>query len=184
MKISPSEASRVLAEADLLHSPEAINDAIERMAGEMHARLVDQDPILLCMMTGGMAFCAELAAQLKFPLEIDYLHLTRYRGQTAGGQLAWLRTPSASLQERCVVLVDDILDEGHTLVAARQFCQESGANVVLSAVLVEKLHDRRVPGLTADFVGLPVVDRYVFGHGMDYKNYWRNLPGIYAVAGS
>ena len=184
MKIFPDEAASVLAGADLLHSPEQITAAVDRMAAEIGPHLAHADPVLLCMMTGAFMFCGELAARLKFPLEVDYLHLTRYRGNTEGGQLAWVRTPAASLVGRTVLLVDDIFDEGHTLIAARQFCMEAGAQRVLSAVLVEKVHNRRVPGAHADFIGLQVDDRYVFGHGMDYKNYWRNLPGIYAVGGS
>lgn len=184
MKILPADAVSVLARADLVYGPAQVQEAIVRMADRIKPVLADSDPVLLCMMTGGFIFCAELVAQLGFPLEIDYLHITRYRGNTEGGQLAWLRTPSASLLRRTVLLVDDILDEGHTLVAARGFCLEAGAERVLTAVLVEKRHERRVPGLAADFTGLEVEDRYVFGHGMDYKNYWRNLPGIYAVAGS
>jgi hypoxanthine phosphoribosyltransferase len=80
-----------------------------------------------------------------------------------------------------VLLVDDILDEGHTLLAVKQWCLEQGATDVRIAALTTKQHDRCVAGICADYVGLEVADRYVFGFGMDYHEQGRNLPGIYAL---
>jgi len=117
------------------------------------------------------------------PLEIDYIHATRYRGATSGRDLHWMKYPSADLSERTVLVIDDILDEGLTLQAIVKYCQEAGANEVLTAVLVEKQLDSR-PGLQqADFTGLIVPNRYVFGYGMDYQGQLRYVPGIYAVHG-
>ena len=85
---------------------------------------------------------------------------------------------------RTVLIVDDTLDEGTTLSAIADYCLAQGAEQVLTAVLVDKLHDRKAsPGLKADYTGLEVEDRFLFGFGMDYKGYWRNAPGIYAVKG-
>lgn len=80
-----------------------------------------------------------------------------------------------------MLVIDDIFDEGDTLKAIVAEVRRQGAAAVYSAVLVNKRHDRKAAGLTVDFVGLEVPDRYVFGCGMDYKEYWRNLPAIYAV---
>ncbi|MGA9341867.1 MAG: phosphoribosyltransferase family protein, partial [Rhodanobacteraceae bacterium] len=121
------------------------------------------------------------ATAIKAPLEFDYAHATRYRGATEGGQLDWIRRPQLPLDAREVLLVDDILDEGHTLKAIRDDCLDRGARRVLIAVLCDKRHDRRVPGLVADFIGVEVPDRYVFGYGMDYHEQGRNLPAIYAL---
>jgi len=139
--------------------------------------------LLLCVMTGGLVTASELFIRLDFPLQLDYLHATRYQGGTRGSELQWITRPSQDLEGRTVLVVDDILDEGLTLAAILDYCREQGAAAVYSMVLVEKQHDRKASDLKADFVGLPVEDRYVFGYGMDYHGYLRNVRGIYAVEG-
>ena len=164
-----------------LHGPEAVQRALDRMAEAITAELGDSFPVILCVLTGGIIPTGHIMTRLSFPLETDYLHATRYRGETSGEEVHWLSKPGTSLQGRTVLIIDDILDEGHTLAQVLEFCREEGAREVYTAVLIEKLHDRRVPGVAADFIGLQVDDRYVFGFGMDYKHYLRNLNGIYAL---
>ena len=138
--------------------------------------------IVLGVMNGGLYATSEIARRLEFPFQQDYLHATRYRGATEGGGLVWKRQPDAQLiAGRRVLVIDDILDEGHTLVAIRRALQEFRPASLEVAVLAEKLHDRRAPGAHAEYIGLAVEDRYVFGCGMDYKEYWRQLPAIHAV---
>ena len=132
-------------------------------------------------MQGALPFAGQLATAIDAMLEFDYVHATRFRGTTTGGELKWMRRPTSVLRGRTVLLVDDILDEGHTLKAIRDWCFDEGAARVLLAVLCEKRHGRTVPGLSADFVGVEVPDRYVFGYGMDYHELGRNLPAIYAL---
>ena len=146
-----------------------------------HCAEASRDPTV---MTGGLILAGRLLPKLIFPLQVDYLHATRYRGDTSGGELHWIAHPSFPLKDRTVLVMDDILDEGLTLQSILQACRNEGAKDVFSAVLVKKLHDRCIDNVIADFVGLEVEDRYVFGCGMDYHNYHRNLPGIYAVKGS
>jgi hypoxanthine phosphoribosyltransferase len=131
-------------------------------------------------MNGGVVPFGRLVSRMDFPLQLDYCHATRYRGDTQGGDLHWLKEPSESLTDRAVLIVDDILDEGYTLQALTEACAVQGAASVHTAVLAVKRHDRGV-GLQADFWALEVEDRYVFGYGMDYKDYLRNAPGIFAV---
>lgn len=179
--ISPEQALRVLGEAELLYSAEQVSAALERMATAINARLRDCDPLVLVVMNGALIPAGQLLIRLDFPFQVGYLHATRYRGATRGAELHWIAPPSAPVRERVVLVVDDIFDEGATLKAILDDLRRGGARRVYSAVLVNKRHDRKVPGLAADFVGLEVGDRYVFGCGMDYKEYLRNLPGIYAV---
>lgn len=182
MKIE--EVNTVLSEADLLVPEADVEAAIRRMAQEITAQLKDSDPILLCVMNGGLIFSGQLLTRLAFPLEVDYVHATRYGHETNGGGLNWLIKPKLELKGRTVLLLDDILDEGITLAAIADYCQQQGAAMVLMAVLVEKLHLRKVtPGMRADFTGIEVGDRFLFGYGLDYKGYWRNAAGIYAVKG-
>ncbi len=182
MKID--EARRVLDEADLLVGEEEIQAVITRMAREITERLADADPVALCIMNGGLIFSGQLLPRLRFPLELDYVHATRYGRATWGNELNWMVRPTLNLVGRTVLLLDDILDEGVTLAAISGYCRQMGALEVLTAVLVEKLHSRKVtPGMRADFTGLETGDRFLFGYGLDYKGYWRNAPGIYAVKG-
>ncbi len=176
------EMNRVLRKAVLLHSEAAIEAALEKMAKEMTKELAHENPLLLCVMNGGIVPMGRLLTRLHFPLEIDYVHATRYKGQTTGGELEWRVLPRRSLHNRTVVLVDDILDGGITLQAIVDYCKQQGANAIYSAVLVAKNRSRPANGLQqADFVGVEVDDVYVFGYGLDYQEYWRNAPGIYTV---
>lgn len=181
MSLTDADVRKVLENAELLHDEQAVEAALDRMAAAIGERIAGSNPLLLCVMTGGMIPAAALFTRLRFPIQIDYLHATRYRGGTSGSELKWICPPSQPLAGRTLLVVDDILDEGPTLAAILDYCREQGAAAVYSAVLVEKLHDRKVPGLAADFVGLQVEDRYVFGCGMDYHGYLRNVTGIYAV---
>ena len=167
--------------AEMLHSPAAVKQAVQRMAQVVTTELGGKDPLLLCVMNGAVIPTAMLMLHLDFPLRLDYAHATRYRGETRGGDLHWRQHPLQSLQQQDVLIIDDIFDEGTTLAMIADYCREQGARSVRSAVLVEKLRQRST-SYRPDFVGLQVEDRYVFGAGMDYKEYLRNLPAIYAVA--
>ncbi len=178
--ITQQEAADALATAELIYSQAEVERALDRMAMEITGRLSGEDPIVISVLNGALIPTGHLLTRLNFPLRQDYVHATRYRGATVGADLEWIGQPSTSLQGESVLVVDDILDEGVTLSAIVEACRQAGAREVLSAVLVEKLHDRGV-GFKADFTGLTVEDRYVFGYGMDYKGYLRNVPAIMAI---
>ncbi|CBV42592.1 hypoxanthine-guanine phosphoribosyltransferase [Halomonas elongata] len=181
---SLADMRAVMDSADCLISQQEVERALDRMAEELTRDLGDSLPVFYCVMNGGLITTGHLLTRLGFPLEVDYLHATRYRGGTRGGELFWRVSPEIPMAGRHVVIVDDILDEGATLAAILDYCAEAGAASVATAVLVDKRHDRKaVPGLKADYCGLEVADRYVFGYGMDYKGYWRNAPGIFAPKG-
>ena len=167
--------------AERIHDQTILASAIARMGTEIGAVLAGKSAVFLTIMQGGLVFAGQLATAIDADLEFDYVHATRFRGTTEGGELQWLRRPDTPLAGRLVLLVDDILDEGYTLKAIRDWCFAEAASQVLLAVLCEKRHGRSVPGLSADFVGVEVPDRYVFGYGMDFHEQGRNLPGIYAL---
>jgi hypoxanthine phosphoribosyltransferase len=182
MSIDHETLIKVRDSAELLYSQAEVEQALERLAVEIETDIGDTDPLLIAVMTGGLITSSELFTRLQCPVQLDYLHATRYEGTQGSDKLKWITRPSQSLAGRTVLVVDDILDEGLTLAAIIEYCHEQRARAVYSAVLVEKLHDRKLDDLRADYVGLHVEDRYVFGYGMDYYGYWRNLKGIYAVA--
>ena len=179
--ITTEQALAVLRKAELLHTPEQIETALNRMAAAIAAQLESRDPLVLIVMNGAFIPAAQLLSRLNFPLRVGYLHATRYRGATRGGDMDWIALPRPAVNDQVVLVVDDIFDEGSTLQAILAEVHQQGAAAVYSASLVNKRHNRKVPGLTVDFIGLDVPDRYVFGCGMDYKGYWRNLPAIYAA---
>jgi hypoxanthine phosphoribosyltransferase len=168
--------------AELIHDAEAVQRAVDRMAAEITADLAAANPVLLTVMTGGIVPAVWISTRLNFPHQIDYVHVTRYRGETSGGELHWRARPRIDIGGRSVLIVDDILDEGITLKSVAEHCRELGARDVRIAVLVRKCHDRVIGGVEPDYLGLDVPDRYVFGCGMDYQEYYRNLPAIYALS--
>ncbi|POG00458.1 MULTISPECIES: hypoxanthine-guanine phosphoribosyltransferase [Pseudomonas] len=175
---------QVMREADCLYTEAEVEAAIAKVGEQICKDLHDKNPVVFCVMNGGLIFSGKLLTHLQFPLEASYLHATRYRNQTSGGELFWKAKPEVSFIDRDVLIVDDILDEGHTLSAIIEFCKHARARSVYTAVLIDKDHDRKAsPDLKANYVGLPCVDRYIFGYGMDYKGYWRNANGIFAVKG-
>lgn len=173
-----------LATADRIHDRDALLASIVRVGSEIDRDYQGKRPLFLTLMQGGLMFAGHLALAIEVDCEFDYVHATRYRGRTSGSDLHWIKAPSMSLKGRDVLLVDDILDEGKTLAAVCDWCVAQGAGTVKIAVLAVKIHDRCVPGLEADYVGVEVPDRYVFGFGMDYYEQGRNLPAIYAVHGA
>ncbi|MGH8620423.1 MAG: hypoxanthine-guanine phosphoribosyltransferase [Burkholderiales bacterium] len=175
-----AEARRVLATADLICAADAVEGAIARMAAELTQAIGEAYPLVLAVMGGAVFFTGQLLPRLAFPLDFDYLHVTRYRDRTVGGDIDWRVEPHAALTGRTVLVLDDILDEGHTLAAIRARVLAAGAARFLAAVLCEKDLGRAKPA-RADFTGVTVPDRYVFGCGMDVRGMWRNLPAIYAV---
>ena len=178
--ISLDHITKVRAEAECLTTVKQAEDALDEMASNISAKHENNNPLIICVMNGGLIVSGGLLSRFDFPLEQDYLHVSRYRDDTVGGELKWIVKPQHSLAGRHVLIVDDILDEGFTLAAIVEFCNLSGAKSTETTVLVEKDHNRK-QGIKADYVGLKMVDRYLFGYGMDYKGYLRNAPGIFAV---
>jgi hypoxanthine phosphoribosyltransferase len=178
--MSQPEAQQLLDNAELIASAEAVQATLDRLAKEIARDVGDTFPLVMAVMGGAVVFAGQLLPRLEFPLEFDYLHITRYRGKTSGGAIEWRVLPGQNVVGRTVLVLDDILDEGATLAAVRDKLLELGATKVLAAVLTDKQNDLIKP-IRADYVGLNVPDRYVFGCGMDVYGLWRNLPAIYAL---
>lgn len=178
----PEHIQAVYKRSTCLFTKEQVESALDKMANEMNIKLANKNPILLCVMIGGLVPVGNLLPRLDFPMELHYVHATRYQGEIRGGDLHWKASPSFSIDNRVVVIVDDILDGGLTLAAIIDYCQAHGASEIYSAVLVDKHHVREQGGTAvADFTGLTVDDHYIFGYGMDYHEYLRNAPGIFVV---
>ncbi len=184
-QITPTFIREVQKKATLLVSEQELTQAFDQLADDMTSVLADKNPVFLTVMNGGLMTMSELAKRLNFPAVMDYIHASRYQGETTGGSsIHWKREPSQKLIEgRCVVIVDDVLDGGITLSAIIDYCQGNGAREVYTAVMLDKPEGRESGALAkADFTGLEIENRYVYGFGLDYHEYLRNVPAIYAVA--
>jgi hypoxanthine phosphoribosyltransferase len=173
------EIKQVAATADLLYSEAEIESALDNMAAQINQALAERDPLLLCVMNGGIVVAGKLITRLTMPLTIDAINASRYQNRTSGSQIEWILKPGTPLKGRTILIIDDILDEGITLKAIIDYCLEQGATAVYAAVLIDKMLNHQKP-VKADFIGLTTPNRYLFGYGMDYKGYLRNVSGIYA----
>lgn len=173
------EASKLFQAAEEIHSEAVCEAALNNMANQITADLGKNYPLVLPIMGGAVVFTGKLLPLLRFPLDFDYIHITRYGDKLEGGSFRWLREPQ-NVAGRDVLVLDDILDEGLTLATVKQHILEAGAKSCRTAVFANKLIEKEKP-IKADYVGLDVPNRYVFGYGMDAKNMWRNLGAIYAI---
>lgn len=176
-----SHIHAVEAAAKTHFDQQEVEAALDRMASEITRLLDDQNPLILCVVIGGIVPTGLLLPRLHFPLELDYLHATRYTGKTQGGHLHWVKRPETPLADRNILIVDDVLDEGITLEAIIDYCHAEGARSVRSAVLVEKDLPQRKGLKKADVTGLKAANDYLVGYGMDYHGHLRNLNRIAAV---
>jgi hypoxanthine phosphoribosyltransferase len=178
--LSNDEALSIFEKAELVYSSDEVQVALHRVASEINAKLSGQHPLVLSVMGGAVVFSGQLLPLLDFPLDFDYLHVSRYGNEKQGGELHWKVAPRENVRGKVVLVLDDILDEGETMLAIKQRVLELGATAVHCAVFADKDHGRAKP-ISADFVGLTLPNRFVFGYGMDIHGAWRNLPAIYAV---
>ena len=178
--MTAEQARELWANSEEIVSAEEVQASLDRMAKEITGKMGDAFPLVLSVMGGAVVFTGMLLPKLQFPLEFDYIHLSRYNNKTVGGEMQWRVAPRESVKGRTVLVLDDILDEGETMAAIRSRIIDMGAAEFYSAVLCEKTLSKSKP-LYPDFCGFNVPDRYVFGCGMDAKGYWRNLPTIRAL---
>lgn len=173
------EINKVQEKAVCLVNREQLDAALDAMAEAITTQLADSNPLILCVINGGIIATGHLLPRLNFPLTLDSVRASRYGNNTAGSDLHWLYQPTTEMRNRTVLIVDDILDEGITLAAIIAWCRDQGADQVYSAVLLDKQIGREKP-VQADFVGLEIDNHYLYGFGLDYKTYLRNANGIYA----
>lgn len=181
MAITFEEAQDIIVKSEELTSAAEVQAAYDAMGKAITYDLELSDPIVFVVMNGALIPAGQLLTRLNFPFQIGYLHATRYAGETRGSELKWLVEPSVDVKDRVVLIVEDIFDEGTTLQAIVAELERRGAQKVYSAALVNKVHNRKPKNFKVDYIGLDIPDRYIFGCGMDYNEYWRNLPGIWAL---
>jgi hypoxanthine phosphoribosyltransferase len=180
MMMSADEARGIYAGADLIFDANEVDAAVHRIADELNRTYADKHPLVLSVMGGAVVFTGQLLPLLTFPLEFDIVAASRYGANTTGTQLEWRVAPRANIKGRDVLVLDDILDEGITLAAIVDLIRTHGPASCKTAVFSDKAIGKAKP-IAADFVGLTLPNRFVFGYGMDVRGAWRNLPAIYAI---
>ena len=180
----PERIQEVEKKATCLFTKKKIEDSLDRMAKAISEELSESNPVVLCVLIGGLIPAGNLLPRLDFPLELDYIHATRYDKKITGTDIKWIVKPRASLENRNVLIIEDILDGGLTLAAIVDYCFKQGAKSVYTAVLLDKQKAQRAVGgtLKANFTAITMDNGFVFGYGMDYDGYLRNAPGIFVVA--
>ena len=173
----------ILKSSTLIADKQEVAAAVKFLGEIVNAHYGDREIILLIVMTGAVMPAAWLAAELKMPVQMDFVHATRYAGQTEGGEIEFRVPPRLNLEGHDVLIIDDIYDIGLTLQMIEGYCESRGARSVNSAVLVRKVHDRETTGTLPKFIGMEVEDKYIFGCGMDVYENWRHLDEIRALEG-
>ena len=164
---------------DTLFSAERIATEVSRLAGEIAASAGD-DLLVISVLKGSFVFAADLIRALHAAgsaPEVEFISLSSYGGGTAGGEVRILRDVESQVAGRPVLLVDDILESGRTLLFARDLMLSRGAARVAIAVLLDK-STRRVAAVEADHVGFQCPDHFVVGYGMDVAHAFRELPFV------
>ena len=179
--IELDKAREILANTECLYDADQVSSALDKIANDIQQKYWDKNPLVFCVMKGGAFTACALLQRLQFPLEFDFMQVTRYRDTTHGGKTDWRVKPKVEIAGRYVLIIDDILDEGLTLQEIVNYCRAKGAASVELAVLVYKKHNRNQTGIKAEYTALEISDRYVIGCGMDYQGYFRNINGVHAI---
>lgn len=179
-----TRARELMTHAEEIVSAEQVQAAVTKVAAVLNERFDNDEtgafPLVLGVMGGAVVFTGSLLPQLNFPLEFDYIHVTRYGNLDKGGEVVWKVVPRQSVEGRIIIVVDDILDEGETLAHVKQRLLDMGAAEVILAVFADKDLGKEKP-VAADIVGLTIPNQFVVGFGMDAHGYWRNLPGLWVI---
>ncbi len=180
------EANAIFANSDLLFDRDAVDAATARIATEINRDYADKYPLILSVMGGAVVFTGQLLPQLSIACDFDIVQASRYGNAKVGAELTWRVAPRDNLAGRHVLILDDILDEGITLAAIVDLVKRTGALSVACAVFCVKDYGDEINAkkpLKAEYVGISVPNRFVFGYGMDVSGAWRNLGEIRAIIG-
>ena len=167
-----------------LISADEIAVRVATLADEI-SRKLPPDLMIVSLLRGSFVFTADLIRALHvignhtIRPQIDFMTMASYGDHmVSSGEIQVVRDLKEDVEGRDVLIVDDILESGRTLAFARDVIKERKAKSVKIAVLLEKPGKRKVDNVTADFVGFVIPDKFVVGYGLDYANYYRELPYI------
>ncbi len=168
---------------EVLITTQELTNRVNTLAQEI-ARDMTSDIMIVSLLRGSFVFTADLIRALHFSgvqPQVDFMTLASYGNNTSSsGKVQIIRDIVEDVRGREILIVDDILESGNTLTFARNLIRERGAASIKIAVMLEKPNKRKVE-IDADFVGFKIPDKFVVGYGLDYANYYRELPFIGAI---
>lgn len=178
------EEAETMPQVEVIYSAETIAARLEELAKDITARKLER-PLVVAVLKGSFVFAADLIRALYrsgLEPEVDFLTLSSYRkSRTSSGKVEILRDLDLGVEGRNVILIDDVLDSGRTLVFAKDLISARGANEILTCVLIDKQVPRAVD-VTADFSAFACADEFVVGYGMDVAHRYRELPFVGRVS--
>jgi hypoxanthine phosphoribosyltransferase len=157
-------------------SAEEINGICERIGAQISKDFKGKDPLFVGLLRGCNPFMADLIRYVTIPCTLDYMKASSYQGTSSTGKLTVLNY-IPNVRNRHVIIIDDILDSGRTISTIKALLEENGALSVSVCVLLDK-PEGRVININADYAGTLVPNEFVVGYGLDYNDYYRNLPYI------
>jgi hypoxanthine phosphoribosyltransferase len=163
----------------ILIGEEEIQDRIRGLAAEIERDYPKGDEIhLVAVLKGGFMFLADLVRAMSTGVTMDFMALSSYgKGTTSSGQVRVLKDLDSSLENRHVIIVEDIVDTGLTLHYLQDIIRARAPKTVRTACLLSK-PSRRTVDVQVDYIGFTIDDHFVVGYGLDYAEKYRNLPYI------
>ena len=172
----------IVNDSEVLYTSDEIKVVISNIADTINEYFKDiKDSVtILPVMKVAIPFAGYLIPQLSFNTNIEYIHVTRYHQNIGKKNCRWIYKPNKSaVKDKVILVIDDILDEGITLLNIKDELKSMGARSIMTAVLFnKKINKKKSTG--ANFVGLEVPNKYVYGFGLDFKGCGRNLPYLYS----
>jgi hypoxanthine phosphoribosyltransferase len=165
-------------ELKILISKRKIAVTIKRLADEIRRDYKDKNPLLVGILKGSFIFMSDLVRQLDIPLEIDFIRLSSYgSGTQSSGQITLIHELPSRIQDRHVLVVEDIVDTGLTTTFLCNYIRQKGPASIKLCSLTDKPSRRKVP-INIDYLGFSVPNRFIVGYGIDFDEKYRNLPDI------
>ena len=166
---------------EVLLSEEEVDSRIRKMGEQISKDYAGKSIHLICILKGASFFMCELAKRITVPVSIDFMSLSSYGSDTqSSGEVKIKKDIEEPLENRHVIVVEDIVDTGRTLKYLKELLKDRGAADVKLCALLDK-PERRVVDIEADYIGFSIPDEFVVGYGLDYAQRYRNLPYIGAV---
>jgi hypoxanthine phosphoribosyltransferase len=150
---------------------------LDEIAAQITQEYRDRDLTVIAILNGSLVFMADLMRRIQLPLRLDCLSVASYHGKTETSGEVIFKQVAPDVRDRHVLILDDILDSGHTLAAIREKLQAAGPRSVKVCVLLSK-KKARARTVDADYIGFEIADEFVVGYGLDYDERYRNLPYI------
>ena len=164
---------------EILLTEAQIQAKVQELGEILTKEYKDKNPVIIGVLKGVVVFYADMIRQIKTPCEMDFMWVSSYEGTDSSGSVVVKRDVSADIKDRHVLILEDIFDTGNSLSFVHKHLLEKEPASLKICTLLDK-PSRRKPGVTlqADYVGFTIPNAFVVGYGLDYNEYYRNLPYI------